>query len=97
MTCKLRFAPSPTGELHVGNARTALVNFLFAKSNNGILLLRIDDTDKERSEKKFEESIKNDLLWLGIKWDMMDRQSNRFENYTNAIKILEENGRAYRS
>ncbi len=96
MTCKLRFAPSPTGELHVGNARTALVNFLFAKSNNGILLLRIDDTDKERSEKKFEESIKNDLLWLGIKWDMMDRQSNRFENYTNAIKILEENGRAYR-
>ena len=96
MTCKLRFAPSPTGELHVGNARTALVNFLFAKSNNGILLLRIDDTDKERSEKKFEVSIKNDLLWLGIKWDMMDRQSNRFENYTNAIKILEENGRAYR-
>ena len=91
MSFKLRFAPSPTGHLHVGNARTALVNFLYAKSNNGSLLLRIDDTDNERSKKEYEESIKNDLLWLGIKWDMMDRQSNRFENYTNAIKILEEN------
>ena len=96
MSFKLRFAPSPTGHLHVGNARTALVNFLYAKSNNGSLLLRIDDTDSERSKKEYEESIKNDLSWLGIHWDLIDRQSSRLENYSKAIKTLEEMGRAYR-
>ena len=69
MKYKLRFAPSPTGHLHVGNARTALVNYLYAKVNKGELLLRIDDTDVERSKQEFEESIKRDLTWLGIIWD----------------------------
>ncbi|PIZ27566.1 glutamate--tRNA ligase, partial [Candidatus Berkelbacteria bacterium CG_4_10_14_0_8_um_filter_42_34] len=66
---KTRFAPSPTGELHIGSARTALFNYLFAKHNKGEFLLRIEDTDKERSSKKYEKNILDGLEWLGIAWN----------------------------
>ena len=96
MTVKLRFAPSPTGKLHVGNARTALVNYLFCKSKNGEMLLRIDDTDQERSKLEYEKSIKEDLNWLGIFWEKTDRQSSRLKNYNDALQHLFDIGRAYR-
>ena len=63
---KVRFAPSPTGRLHVGNLRTALVNYLFARKNGGSFMLRIDDTDEERSSAEFETAIREDLSWMGI-------------------------------
>ena len=66
---KTRFAPSPTGKLHIGSARTALFNFLYARSNGGKFVLRIEDTDQERSNADFTESIQRDLKWLGIYWD----------------------------
>ena len=66
---RVRFAPSPTGLLHVGNARTALFNFLFARQSEGVFILRLEDTDRERSTKKFEEAILEDLRWLGLEWD----------------------------
>ena len=96
MKTKLRFAPSPTGNLHVGNARTALVNYLFCRSISGEMMLRIDDTDEERSSEEYEENIKSDLNWLGIGWETTDRQSKRIKNYNDALKKLFENGRAYR-
>ena len=96
MKMKLRFAPSPTGNLHVGNARTALVNYLFSKCNNGEMLLRIDDTDPERSKTEYEENIKKDLNWLGIFWENTDRQSLRIDKYHNALNKLFEIGRTYR-
>ena len=67
-----RFAPSPTGYLHVGNIRTALFNFLLSKQNGGKFLLRIDDTDLERSKQIYEDEIKRDLEWLGIEWDLYE-------------------------
>ena len=79
MTFLTRFAPSPTGYLHVGNIRTALFNFLLSKHNGGKFLLRIDDTDLERSKQIYEDEIKRDLEWLGIEWDLYEKQSNRFE------------------
>ena len=96
MKMKLRFAPSPTGNLHVGNARTALVNYLFSKCNKGEMLLRIDDTDPERSKTEYEENIKKDLNWLGIFWEYTDRQSLKIDQYNNALNKLFEIGRAYR-
>ena len=69
MTVKVRFAPSPTGKMHVGNVRTALVNWLFAKGQGGTFVLRIDDTDLERSTKENEDGIRQDLTWLGMTWD----------------------------
>ena len=96
MNTRLRFAPSPTGNLHVGNARTALVNYLFCRSISGEMMLRIDDTDEERSRKEYEENIKSDLNWLGISWEKIDRQSTRIKNYNEALNKLYENGRAYR-
>ena len=66
---KVRFAPSPTGNLHVGNLRTALVNYLLARRADGHFMLRIDDTDTERSTPEFEESIRADLTWMGMDWD----------------------------
>ena len=96
MKTRLRFAPSPTGNLHVGNARTALVNYLFCRSISGEMMLRIDDTDEERSKKEFEENIKSDLNWMGIFWEMTDRQSTRIKNYNDALNKLFESGRAYR-
>ena len=66
---RVRFAPSPTGHLHVGNARTALFNWLFARQKGGIMVLRIEDTDLERSEARYEDQLIDDLKWLGLDWD----------------------------
>jgi glutamyl-tRNA synthetase len=92
---KVRFAPSPTGYLHVGNARIALANALFARSQNGAFLLRIDDTDGERSRPEFEAAIRQDLQWLGIGWDEMFRQSDRVAAYAGAAEQLKAAGRLY--
>jgi glutamyl-tRNA synthetase len=92
---KVRFAPSPTGNLHVGNLRTALVNFLFARRQGGHFMLRIDDTDTDRSTAAFEESIRADLAWMGMSWDSEDRQSARLERYDAALQQLVADGRAY--
>jgi len=96
-TVKTRFAPSPTGWLHLGNARTAIFSYLFAKHHGGKLVLRIEDTDRERSKKEYEEAILEDLKWLGIEWDEGPyRQSERFEIYKKYVDILLEKGYAYR-
>ena len=92
---KVRFAPSPTGNLHVGNLRTALVNFLFARRQGGHFMLRIDDTDTDRSTAAFEKSIRADLAWMGMSWDSEDRQSARLDRYDAALQQLVANGRAY--
>ena len=92
---KVRFAPSPTGNLHVGNLRTALVNYLFARRAGGHFMLRIDDTDTERSTTEFEASIRADLQWMGMSWDSEDRQSARLDRYDAALKKLADAGRAY--
>lgn len=92
---KVRFAPSPTGYLHVGNVRTALINFLFARKNGGHFVLRIDDTDTERSKKEYEDAIQEDLRWLGITWDSLEKQSARFERYALAADTLKKSGRLY--
>ena len=84
----VRFAPSPTGKLHVGNLRTALVNYLYARQQNGQFMLRIDDTDEERSRPEFETAIRNDLKWMGMKWDCEDRQSARLARYDEALAHL---------
>jgi glutamyl-tRNA synthetase len=95
MTVVTRFAPSPTGRLHVGNIRTALHNFLFARKNGGKFLLRIDDTDRERSTPEFDAAIRDDLDWLGLKPDAMVRQSERFAVYEREFERLKEAGRVY--
>jgi glutamyl-tRNA synthetase len=92
---KVRFAPSPTGHLHVGNLRTALVNYLFARSKGGHFMLRIDDTDTERSTAAFEASIRTDLEWMGMDHDSGDRQSERLGQYDAALQRLLADGRAY--
>ena len=101
---KLRIAPSPTGNLHIGNARTALFNWLYARSNDGQFVVRIDDTDTERSLPEYEENIINNLKWLGIDWDEgievggkegTYRQSDRFERYIQVAEELLEKGLAY--
>ena len=94
---KVRFAPSPTGYLHIGSARTALFNWLYAKRYGGKLILRIEDTDKVRSEKRFLEEILTDLKWLGIEWDGEPiHQSDRFEIYREAAEKLVKEGKGYR-
>lgn len=95
MTVRVRFAPSPTGFLHVGNIRAALVNWLFAKKEGGVFILRLDDTDPERSDEKFAKAIKEDLEWLGLKWDETYRQSDRLEKYDAAAEKLKKSGRLY--
>ena len=95
MSITVRFAPSPTGLLHVGNARTALLNWLFAKKLGGRFLLRIDDTDAARSTKAFEEAIYRDLGWLGLAHDGTDRQINRLVKYSTAFYTLQASGRVY--
>lgn len=92
---KVRFAPSPTGYLHVGNARTALVNFLFARHEGGTLLLRLDDTDHERGRPEYEQGIYDDLRWLGISWDEQARQSDRMARYQEVAEALKATGRLY--
>jgi glutamyl-tRNA synthetase len=89
MTPVLRFAPSPTGRLHLGNARAALVNWLFARHHGGRLILRLDDTDAERSTEAFAALIEQDLAWLGIDWDQRHRQSERGAAYTAALARLQ--------
>ena len=95
MSVKVRFAPSPTGRLHVGNVRTALVNWLFAKGQGGAFVLRIDDTDLERSTKDYESGIETDLQWLGLTWDERYNQSQRFDRYHEAAERLKAAGRLY--
>lgn len=92
---KVRFAPSPTGYLHVGNARSALVNFLFARHEGGTFLLRLDDTDTERGRPEYEQGIYDDLRWLGIEWDEQARQSDRFVRYQEVAETLKKAGRLY--
>jgi glutamyl-tRNA synthetase len=95
MTIVTRFAPSPTGRLHVGNIRTALHNWLWARQQGGRFLLRIDDTDQARSEEAFVEAIRADLAWLGLDHDGEQRQSARFGAYEAALARLQAAGRVY--
>ncbi len=95
MTVITRFAPSPTGTLHVGNIRTALHNWMFAQGQGGRFLLRIDDTDGERSEERFVEAIRADLAWLGLAPDGEERQSARFGRYEARFAELQAAGRVY--
>ena len=83
-----RFAPSPTGFLHIGNVRAALMNYLLAKKSSGIFILRIDDTDRERSKQKYVDAIKIDLEWLGLEWDRIEYQSARLDLYNSASEKL---------
>jgi glutamyl-tRNA synthetase len=95
MSVVVRFAPSPTGLLHVGNARTALLNYLFARKMGGRFILRIDDTDAARSTREFEEAIYRDLAWLGLAHDAADRQANRLAKYSTAFYRLQASGHIY--
>ncbi|MDG1457980.1 MAG: glutamate--tRNA ligase [Pseudoprimorskyibacter sp.] len=90
-----RFAPSPTGFLHVGNLRTALFNHLIARKTGGTFILRIDDTDPERSKDSYVDAIKEDLDWLGLSWDRVERQSARMDLYAQAADDLRAMGRFY--
>lgn len=91
----VRFAPSPTGRLHVGNLRPALLNWLFARRDDGQFILRFDDTDRERSREEFVHGIREDLLWLGLNWDQEVRQSERFARYDAVVAMLKDTGRLY--
>jgi len=90
-----RFAPSPTGYIHVGNLRTALMNYLIARKAGGTFILRIDDTDPVRSEEKYVDGIKQDLEWLGLHWDKVERQSERLDRYADAAEKLRSIDRFY--
>lgn len=90
-----RFAPSPTGRLHVGNIRTALHNWMLARQAGGTFILRIDDTDAERSREEYVEAIRADLAWLGLGWDREERQSARLDRYEAAFAALHAAGRIY--
>jgi glutamyl-tRNA synthetase len=95
MSVSVRFAPSPTGRLHVGNVRTAILNWLFARRNGGTFWLRLDDTDVQRSTEEFADGIRRDLDWLGLAWDREGRQSARTERYDAAAELLKNSGRLY--
>jgi glutamyl-tRNA synthetase len=95
MTVVTRFAPSPTGRLHVGNIRTALHNYLFSLKSGGRFILRIDDTDRHRSTAEFDQSIRDDLDWLGLEPDPIERQSERFDVYEREFQRLKNSGRVY--
>jgi len=90
-----RFAPSPTGYLHVGNARLALINWLAAKHMGGRFVLRLDDTDQERSTAAYADAIQADLKWLGLDWDSVEKQSDRLDAYGAAFEALQADGRVY--
>ncbi|WP_084861053.1 glutamate--tRNA ligase [Salibaculum halophilum] len=90
-----RFAPSPTGHLHIGNLRAALFNYCIARQAGGTFILRIDDTDPDRSEEAYVAAIKEDLTWLGLTWDRVERQSDRLDRYAAAKARLIEMGRLY--
>ena len=93
---KVRFAPSPTGYLHVGGARTALFNWMYAKAQGGVFVLRIEDTDKQRSKQEFVDEILDSLKWLGFNWDEIYFQSQRFDIYLKYAQKLFEEGKAYK-
>ena len=95
MSVSVRFAPSPTGKLHVGNVRAALWNWLFARKSGGKFILRIDDTDQERSTAEYEDGIRQDLEWLGLSWDETFRQSARFGEYDAVADQLKADGLLY--
>lgn len=90
-----RFAPSPTGHIHVGNLRTALMNYLIARKAGGTFILRLDDTDRERSKQEYADGIQRDLEWLGLHWDRIERQSDRLDRYAEAAASLRAAGRLY--
>ncbi|HGG63814.1 MAG TPA: glutamate--tRNA ligase [Rhodobacteraceae bacterium] len=90
-----RFAPSPTGYIHVGNLRTALMNYLIARKAGGQFILRLDDTDPERSKQEYADGIMEDLQWLGLTWDRMEKQSTRLDRYNQAADELRASGRLY--
>ncbi|MGM0482777.1 MAG: glutamate--tRNA ligase [Patescibacteria group bacterium] len=92
---KTRFAPSPTGFFHIGSARTALFNYLYAKKHGGDFILRIEDTDRERSKSEYESDIQESLSWLSLDWDAYHRQSDRTHIYQEAVRKLIENDMAY--
>lgn len=94
---KVRFAPSPTGFLHIGGARTALFNWMYARSVGGTFILRIEDTDLQRSEKRFEEEILYSMKWLGMDWDELHYQSKRFDLYREHAQKLVNEGKAYKN
>lgn len=93
---KVRFAPSPTGFLHIGGARTALFNWMYARSQNGTFILRIEDTDQQRSKKEFEDEILRSMKWLGFDWDELHYQSKRFDIYRQYAQKLLEEDKAYK-
>jgi glutamyl-tRNA synthetase len=95
MTVRVRIAPSPTGLLHIGNVRAALFNYLFARKHGGVFMLRLDDTDRERSTAKFAEAIERDLSWLGLTWDEFARQSDRLKRYDEVLEQLKAEGKVY--
>ncbi len=104
MTVRVRYAPSPTGHIHIGNARSALFNYLFAKQNNGVMILRLDDTDRKRSTDDAIKTMLEDISWLGIEWDEgylkgglygPYRQTERMDLYNKYIDILLKEGKAY--
>ena len=95
MTTIVRIAPSPTGLLHIGNIRAALFNFLFAKKQGGQFMLRLDDTDRERSTEVFAEAIDRDLKWLGLSWQIFARQCDRLTRYDEVLEQLKISGRVY--
>ena len=90
-----RFAPSPTGNLHVGNLRTAIFNYIIAKRSGGQFILRLDDTDQSRSTQEFSDQIKRDLEWLGFEWDRCEKQSDRISLFESAAKRLRDTGHLY--
>ena len=92
---KVRFAPSPTGYMHIGNTRTAIFNWMLSKKLGGEFMLRIDDTDKERSKKEYEDAIRESLIWLGLTWNGEARQSARFARYREVTEKLIAAGRIY--
>ena len=93
---RVRIAPAPTGTLHIGTARTALFNFLFAKKNKGSFIVRIEDTDKQRSKKEYEKDILDSFEWLGLKWDELYKQSQRTKIYEKYLKKLLDSCKAYK-
>jgi len=95
MTVTVRFAPSPTGRLHIGNVRTAVLNWLFARKQGGTFILRLDDTDRQRSTEEFAEAIREDLTWLGLVWGREERQSTRTARYDEMAEALKRAGRLY--
>ncbi|MBR2534698.1 MAG: glutamate--tRNA ligase [Hyphomicrobium sp.] len=95
MTARVRFAPSPTGRIHIGNVRTAVLNWLYAQKYGGTFLLRLDDTDRERSTEEFAQAIRDDLTWLGLKWDSEAKQSDRTARYDEAAAQLKAEGVLY--